>query len=83
MSGITHRAHARLVEMALRYSQADRTDPFAFNRAMTHIQNGIATLARQTDGEPAYYEADAYQEDAIDFLGRPHKVTRYKNMKRP
>jgi hypothetical protein len=82
MSNVTQRAHSRLVDMALRYCAADRSDPFAFNRAMTHIRNGIATLAR-LDGEPACYEAEQYKEERHDPLLGPYTVTAYKNMKRP
>ena len=45
----------RMIEGAKRYAAADRSDPFAFNRAMTHINNGVAGLL--PNGEDGFYNA--------------------------
>lgn len=39
-----------MIQDAMKYAASDRTDPFAFSRAMTHIKNGIA--------QPGDYSAD-------------------------
>jgi hypothetical protein len=50
---------ALLERYARNYAAADKNDPFAFNRAMTHIKNGIAVM-HFWDGQnwkPGAYEA--------------------------
>lgn len=42
------------VEGAIRYAKADRSDPFAFNRAMSHIQNGICRTPPDKGGDYGY-----------------------------
>lgn len=39
-------ARHRMIEAAKRYAAADRTDPFAFSRAVAHIDCGLATVIR-------------------------------------
>lgn len=63
-------ARHRMIEAAKRYAAADRTDPFAFRRAVSHINNGLATIIRgernkDFDLVPAvtsFYDADAQRE---------------------
>jgi hypothetical protein len=77
------RQDRRLVQGAQRYALADRSDPFVFNRAMTHIGNGIATMARARDDVPHNYDAEAAKETRKLPDGTPYEVTVYKNMRRP
>jgi hypothetical protein len=35
-----------MIEAAKRYAAADRTDPFAFRRSVSHIDCGVATIIR-------------------------------------
>jgi hypothetical protein len=39
-------ARHRMIEAAKRYAASDRTDPFAFRRAVAHIDNGLCTVIR-------------------------------------
>jgi hypothetical protein len=57
--------NSRLISGAKRYALADRTDPFAYARAVTHIKNGVASTSRPESpdydlapGTSAYYNAD-------------------------
>lgn len=47
---------ARQLEQAKLFAKADRSDPFAYARARTHILNGLA-MPKQ-DGSPGGYNAD-------------------------
>lgn len=72
----------RLNEGAKNYALADKSDPFAYNRAMTHVNNGISTV----NGE-AYYQAEPYKEERTlvktDGSKENYFVDAYKNIKRP
>jgi len=47
-----------MIEAALRYARADRSDPFTKNRVLSHIANGVCTNERSSiDGAPLYYDA--------------------------
>jgi hypothetical protein len=72
----------RAIEGARRYAAADRSDPFALRRALTHVANGIATGFTQ-NGEEATYNAEAYQEKRWLPKGEEYTVTAYRNMRRP
>jgi hypothetical protein len=73
----------RLVEGALNYAAADRSDPFAFNRAMTHIKNGIckdgATYEAHPTQEMRHLEPGMVFSDGTNT----YPVTVYREVKRP
>jgi hypothetical protein len=48
------------LRQALAYAEADRSDPFTFNRVMSHIANGICDDATTANGRmsEARYKAD-------------------------
>lgn len=85
------------VKAAQRYAAADKSDPFTFNRAMTHLANGVAGI-RQDDGEfngstgqIAIYNANITVEEAsssgspLGVLGdaRTYNSVGFRNMVRP
>lgn len=78
-----------IVEAALRYAQMDKTDPFAFRRAMSHYANKVCN--KQTDDEGRYaYDAEQTEETREYLDGyvnpdgsRTFKVTIFKNGVRP
>lgn len=80
------------IEAARRYAAADRSDPFAFGRAMAHIKNGIADDRKDRD-QPVtacHYDAEETQErrslpTGITFSDgtSDYVVPAYKNVKRP
>jgi hypothetical protein len=72
----------RRIEAAKRYAQADRSDPFAYARAMTHISNGIAAHFTG-QGKESFYDADKAQETRKLPDGREYQATIYKNVVRP
>ena len=70
MSNANDRSRVRMIEAAKRYAAADRTDPFTFRRAVTHIENGVASATRgennrdydmQSNGS-AFYDATQRSE---------------------
>lgn len=71
----------RMLEGAKNYALADKSDPFAFNRAMTHVGNRIA--GRTPNGEDAFYTAEPASETRQLPDGREYQVTVYHNMARP
>lgn len=83
---------AKMTEGARNYAAADRSDPFAFNRAMSHIHNGIAGFTYNKDGSrnDAYYKADKIKEKRRVHNGQTFSdgtveftVESYINMQRP
>lgn len=76
---------ARRVAGARRYAEADRSDPFAFARAMTHLSNGIAAYGKK--GEEQFYDAVETQETrvlpAADGKRVEYQATVYTNRVRP
>ena len=74
----------RLIDGARHYAAADRSDPFALDRAMTHIRVGIC--APLPSGESAAYHADEYSEERSYEMGGVtvrYRVPAYKNLQRP
>lgn len=79
-----HQVTRAMIKGAQFYARADRSDPFAFNRAMTHLNNGVANVFRRgKDIIDATYFAEPTKETRHLPDGRPYKVTVYKNMRRP
>ena len=89
-----HSAHhyAIMAAGALAYAQADRSDPFAYNRAMSHIDSGVAGFTHEKDGtrKDAFYKADASREnrvlpEGVTFSDGSNKfvVPTWINMQRP
>ena len=71
-----------MLQGAMNYAMADRSDPFAFSRAMTHTLNGVANYS-DSHGQSQHYEAECYMETRKLPDGRQYQVTQYRNMKRP
>jgi hypothetical protein len=94
MDNAKHMARQRMIEGARRYAAADRTDPFAFRRAVSHIDCGLATIARGersntfdlVAAQPAYYDADA-QREVVKMNGGGGEIDveriTYKSVVRP
>lgn len=86
-------AFRRMSEAARRYAAADRTDPFALSRAMSHIVSGAASAHRPANKDydlsagAAYYDAEPQRElrKAAGHDGREIEfdVVVYKNVARP
>lgn len=70
----------RAIFAARRYAEFDRSDPFVFRRAMTHINNGIVGFLR--DGCDAMYDAVPYDETRVLPDGREYVVTVYRDARR-
>lgn len=72
----------RRIDAAKRYAAAERSDPFAFRRAMTHLQNNVAGFF-DGNGKETFYNADEFVENRSLPDGREYQVTVYKNIVRP
>jgi len=76
----------KMLESAKRYAEYDKSDPFAYARARSHILQGIAT-PYNSQGQEAFYGADPFQEGRsyTDGGGRiaEYSVTVYRNIHRP
>lgn len=79
----TDTRRTRLVEGARNYAMADKSDPFCFARAMTHLNQGV--VGYDADGNEAIYTADAATEMRPSPMGdnTNYPVTVYRNVKRP
>lgn len=71
----------QMIEAAKRYAAADKSDPFAFARAMTHLGNGLSGMSQR--GEDQFYDADEFREERFLPDGRAYHVTAYRNLRRP
>ena len=73
----------RYIDGAKKYARANASDPFAFNRCMTHINQGIVGFNEQ--GEEAIYSAEEALEERPSPMndGTTYTVTVFRNVKRP
>lgn len=71
---------ARL-EDATNYVLADKSDPFALQRAKAHMRNGVCGFNQQ--GQDAFYQAEPFQEERVLPDGTPYMTTVYRNRVRP
>lgn len=69
----------RLHEGAKRYAAADKSDPFAYSRAMSHIAAGSAS--HDKDFNPDYWADDDIQTRRLP-TGEEYTVNVYKNRRR-
>lgn len=66
----------RLLSAALRYAAADRTDPFSYNRALSHTKAGLCrTVSQEGESKDCIYDA----EEVRDGDG----ILSYRNITRP
>lgn len=63
------------------YALADASDPFAYARAMTHLQNGVAEYANANGQEP--YSETRKLPDENDRPGEEYQAMVYRNRFRP
>lgn len=90
--------YERRREAAIRYSRTDKSDPFAFSRAVSHINGGVvSTRTDRINGKAVethcLYDADTYPATndidprwaPIAHLGTIKQVqgTSYRNICRP
>jgi hypothetical protein len=78
----------QLIDGAYAYAAADKSDPFALRRALTHIRVGLCRI--RDDGKPAGYNAEPFTEqrnlqDGQTFSDGTdsYRVTVYRNVARP
>jgi hypothetical protein len=87
MQQIADKQRQRMIEGAKRYAASDRSDPFTFSRAMTHINNGLCAVRHTKDGPvECHYDATAQAEGReYSFNGSTVKYqgTVYKDLVRP
>jgi hypothetical protein len=81
------------------YAAANRSDPFAYNKALSHTLNGItefcqrSTIIHGTDNRgnliqsthegPANYTAQSFVVLRRDREGNEYYATEYRNVQRP
>jgi hypothetical protein len=87
-----NKEYNEMVQGARHYAAADRTDPFAFSRAMSHVKNGVASYRRGDNQDydisagPAFYNATPFRDQrAVKIGDREVKVDSisYRNVTRP
>ena len=69
-----------MIEGAARYAAAEKSDPFAFARAMTHLNQGLGGYDQ--NGAEAAFDATPEIETRHLPDGRPYDATVYRNIKR-
>ena len=85
---IKYGTQSKRIEAAQRYAEADKSDPFAYGRAMAHMKNGVAGFLG--DGRDAFYDADEYEETRTiekiingETVPENFQVKAFKNRVRP
>lgn len=73
--------HHTQIEAARRYAAADKSDPFAFNRAMTHLKNGLASF--DSKGSPCGYDATEINVTRVTTTGVEYSAVDYGSRHRP
>lgn len=68
-------------EDAQRYADSDKSDPFAYARAVCHMNNGVAGFKQ--DGQEAFYSAEAIETEKEGFNGVKYKGVDYIKRSRP
>lgn len=66
----------QMLRSAQDYAAAERSDPFALARALTHLRSGVASA-------DARYEAEEGTETRALPNGRTFQVVVWRNVKRP
>lgn len=69
-------------EAAKRYAEADKSDPFTYQRAKAHMRSGVASFANQ-NGLSAYYDAEESTETRLLPDGTPYQAKVFFNRSRP
>ena len=85
MSNVLNKLDTRMLAAAERYARADKSDPFTYNRILSHIENGVASVNNGKD-KHGYYDAEEYAEHReYQHEGRTVKYTvpAFKDMVRP
>jgi len=71
---------------AERFAASDKSDPFAYSRAMAHLRNGVASYSDQY-GRAAYYDAEEALEPRAIVMPNGQRLewnaTVYRNIIRP
>jgi hypothetical protein len=80
MKDAKQKNYERLVEAARRYAASDPSDPFTFNRCMTHLLRGMC--APNDKGEDCHYNATASTEGRKTATGEEYFVTVYRDVQR-
>lgn len=73
--------NARLRAGALRFAAAEKSDPFALRRALSHIASGIC--GPTDEGKDGHYDADEVAEEAVTVTGSTFTKPAYRNIGRP
>lgn len=75
----------QMKQAAYDYAQFDRTDPFSYSRAISHINNGLCDRVQRGDElVDAHYKAEPTAEKHIlPATGEEYNVLRHKNVSRP
>lgn len=76
---VVDNSRQRLTDAAKRYAQAERSDPFAFNRAMSSIVNGISTPENHYDATIGVEHRFYVKSDGTKV---EYTVPSYSNIKR-
>lgn len=84
---VLEQRRARLLEGARIYAEFDRSDPFSYNRAMSHIASGIATIEESDKGKMLAYGGERTREKR-NYIGQDGKeihydVPSFRNIHRP
>lgn len=90
MSDAVAKHRERMLDGAARYAAGDKSDPFAYGRALAHIVQGICDARCEPSkeyvrelGETCYYDAKETVEKRVTADGKEFFATVYHNMVRP
>lgn len=72
-----------MIAAAHRYAAANKSDPFALRRALSHISSGVAGMRLDDGGNkiPATYDAERTMVERTLPSGEKYLVEEYTNIK--
>jgi len=73
-----HHSH---IDAARRFAAADKSDPFAYGRAMAHLRSGLAGYDAR--GNSCFYDAEEATETRKLPDGTEYQARVYRNVVRP
>ena len=84
---VLEQRRARVLEGAKIYAEFDRSDPFAYNRAMSHFASGISTIEESDKGKLLCYGGERFREKRF-YVGPDgrevhYDVPSFRNIHRP
>lgn len=82
LSTVNDNVRRRAIEAAQRFASADKSDPFTFDRMITHLEVGIGWDHSGQGKSLHCYDAEKSSEERETPLGDKYHATVFRNLTR-